>query len=88
MKTPLSDYDRGYITGYATALQNIMFKLTGENSCGKSYDPCTIYPGDVELHSYAFDLRDGGRHHSLSDYNGVDDITDLMLDEAVAWIRG
>lgn len=69
----------GYITGYATALQDIMLILTGENANSKSYDPCEI--DNEYLHSYAYDLKDGGRHHPLSDYDNIEEIKKLMLNE-------
>jgi len=58
--------DKDYLKGYARALQDMMFKLTGDNTCGKSYDPIDFC--DEKIHSYAFDLKDGGRHHPLKDY--------------------
>ena len=76
--------EKEFIKGYATALQDIMYKLTGSNCNSKSYDPCEFYD-DEKLHSYAFDLKDGGRHHPLSDYKDIDEIKDLMLKEAVEW---
>ena len=65
----LTEKEEEFIKGYATALQHIMFKLTGDNTCGKNYDPCEFW--DDQLHSYAFNLKDGGRHHPLSDYGSI-----------------
>ena len=74
-----------YIKGYATALQDIQFKMTGDNYCAKHYDPCEF---DSEtLHSYAYDLKDGGRHHPLSDYKSVKEITYMMLMEIYEAIK-
>jgi len=81
----LTKQDKSYILGYASALQRMMRDLTGENTCGKSYDPCEF--SETEIHSYAFNLKDGGRHHPLSDYEDVDEIVELMLKEAVEWCR-
>lgn len=81
----LNKNEESYIRGYATALQDIMFQLTGENTCGKSYDPVEF--DSKELHSYAFNLKDGGRHHPLEDYNSVDEITTLMLGEATQYCK-
>ena len=74
-----------YLKGYAQALQDVMFKLTGENTCGKSYDPIEF--DETYIHSYAFDLKDGGRHHPLSDYNSIEEITNIMLIESVKFIK-
>ena len=81
----LTEKDKAYIKGYATALQAIMYKLTGENTCGKSYDPCEC--DGKYIHSYAFDMKDGGRHHPMNDYESIDEIEECMLREAVAWIQ-
>jgi hypothetical protein len=78
-----------YLKGYAMAIQDIMYQITGENSCAKSYDPLQV--DDTYLHSYAFNLKDGGRHHPISDYNSLEEITDLMLKEGTErinyWIK-
>lgn len=55
--------DKYYLKGYARALQDMMFKLTGDNTCCKSYDPlhlalirkfhqylCNLLMGDVCHH--------------------------------------
>jgi len=81
----LGEKQIAYIKGYAMAIQDVMVVLTGENSCAKSYDPLQV--DDVYLHSYAFNLKDGGRHHPLSDYKSIQEITDLMLDEGINWIN-
>jgi hypothetical protein len=81
----LTDKQKEYIIGYASALQHIMYKLTGENTCGKSYDPC-MFEGNM-MHSYAFDMKDGGRHHDMGEYKEIEEIEDCMLKEAVEWIK-
>ena len=81
----LGERQIAYLKGYAMAIQSIMAELTGENSCAKSYDPIQI--DDDTIHSYAFDLKDGGRHHPLSDYNSLEEITDLMLEQGVQWCK-
>ena len=81
----LNKKEEQYLKGYAQALQDIMLKLTGENTCGKSYDPIEF--DNTYIHSYAFDLKDGGRHHPLSDYNSIEEITDIMLNESVKFIK-
>ena len=81
----LNKKEEQYLKGYAQALQDVMFKLTGENTCGKSYDPIEF--DETYIHSYAFDLKDGGRHHPLSDYNSIEEITNIMLIESVKFIK-
>jgi hypothetical protein len=75
---------KGYIEGYAAALADVMRYYTSDSSCGKHYDPMQISNGI--MHSYAFDMKDGGRHHPLSDYKDVGDIKQTLLKEAVEWI--
>lgn len=81
----LTENEKEYLKGYATALQDIMYKLTGDNTCGKSYDPIDFSEG--KIHSYAFDLKDGGRHHPLKDYKDIEEICTYMLKEAHDYIK-
>ncbi len=82
----INSEEKEFVRGYASALQDIMLKLTGTNGCSKSYDPCT-FDNNNTLHSYAFDLKDGGRRHLLSNYKDVNELTQLMLKEAVEWCK-
>lgn len=56
---------------------------------GKSYDPLTIElrsDGGGVAHSYIFNFRDGGRHHS---FDSLDNLEDWLLEEAITrckWI--
>jgi hypothetical protein len=76
---------RGYgrIEGYARALDDLMLAITGDSHSMKSYDPMTIEvtPDTATMHSYAFNLKDGGRHHPMSDYSGVAEVCQLLLRE-------
>ena len=72
------------IEGYALACADIMYKLTGESPCAKTYDPMRIE--GVIAYSYAFNLKDGGRHHDLRDYKDVGEILGYILQETVDWI--
>lgn len=81
----LTSRQAGYIEGYAQACADMMFRLTTDSPCAKSYDPMTIVDG-VVMHSYAFNLKDGGRHHRVSDYKDVCEITQYLLNEAVDWV--
>lgn len=77
----LTPREKGYIEGYAAALDRIIYALTGESFSAKSYDPMTIEGGT--MHSYAFNLKDGGRHHPLSAYTSTAEICDLLLKETL-----
>lgn len=76
----LTPREKGRLEGYAAALDDIIRKVTGDGLSAKRYDPMTIEGGTI--HSYAFDLKDGGRHHPLGDYVNADEIRELMLAEA------
>jgi hypothetical protein len=81
----LTDRQKGFVEGYACALDILQYCLTGDSFSGKSYDPATI-EGDT-LHSYAFDLKRGGRHHSLKDFLGGHEICELMLKEILEALK-
>jgi hypothetical protein len=83
----LSPNESRYIEGYAAALQDIIMSLTGENGCAKSYDPMTVESSGEVMHSYAFYMCDGGRHHMVSDYVDIADIKETLLRESETWIR-
>jgi len=83
----LSPDDSRYLEGYAAALQDLMYALTGENCCNKSYDPMTVSDDGETLHSNAFDMRDGGRHHPVTDYADLAEIKKTLLRESEVWIR-
>ena len=74
------------LEGYALGLQDAMKELTGENAMAKHYDPLVIENPSVAK-SYAFDLLDGGRTHDLNQYDDVDHITKVMLQEFVGWVN-
>lgn len=81
----LTNREEGFIEGYARACADLIFLMTGESPCGKSYDPMTVRDGT--MHSYAFDMKGGGRHHSIQDYSGIDEITATLLLETYGDIR-
>ena len=81
----LSKNEQEYLKGYAQALQDIMLRMTGDNGCAKSYDPIDF--SDGKIHSYAFDMKDGGRHHPLGDYKDIEDIKECMAKEAEEWLQ-
>lgn len=77
----LTPEQRQFVEGYATALQDIKYRLTGSDDCSKSYDPMTCE--ETVMHSYAFDMKDGGRHHPTRDYRDVEEILSTLLEETV-----
>jgi len=84
MKTLKKDEQR-YIEGYAAALQDIMRELTGDDLCSKSYDPMTCE--ETVMHSYAFDMKGGGRHHNVKDFKNLEDIKKTLLWEVITNIQ-
>ncbi len=78
----LSERDAGHIEGYATALQDILRAITGEDTCAKMYDPMTVR--EDRISSYAYDLKTGSRGHPLADFESIEEIKALMLKEVIA----
>jgi len=74
-----------HIEAYARALDHIMVALIGDEPSTKRYDPMTVEGG--VMHSYAFNMKDGGRHHPVRDYQSVEEIEQVLLREAVDWVR-
>lgn len=87
MKYIIHEYDKAYLECYAAALQMLMLKLTGENKISKHYDPMDIDLSEQVMHSYAFDMKDGGLHHPVYDYGSRCEIEQVLADEAVRWIK-
>lgn len=85
MKRP-SDRECGYIEGYAAALQDMILKKTGSNTCSKHYDPMTI-DEEWDMMSYAFDMKDGGRSHKFEDYKDIDEIKKVLLNESIKYMQ-
>jgi len=75
----LTEKQQRYLEGYAAALQDLEYRLTGDNNCSKSYDPMTCEP--QVMHSYAFDMKDGGRHHPVKDYKDIEEIKNILVEE-------
>ena len=76
---------KGFVEGYAMALSHVMKSLSGDSPCAKHYDPLLVESGVI--HSYAFDMKDGGRHHPVSDYKDVGEVMQVLLKEAIDWVR-
>ena len=66
-------------------MQDVLKVFTGDNGISKHYDPIDF--DDTYIHSYAFDLRDGGRHHPLNDYKDICDLISVMLNEVCDEIK-
>jgi hypothetical protein len=76
----LTEREAGRIEGYALALDQ-MLGVLAESKSGKSCDPMTV--DGATMHSYAFDMKNGGRQHPISDYESVDEILAYLLSEAL-----
>lgn len=83
-QTTLSNEDARFIEGYAAALWSLALVFDWVDGHCKSYDPMTIKSGT--MHSYVFDMRDGVRHHPMSDYKDKEEICNVLLEEAITWI--
>lgn len=82
MMNKLTPDQQRFLEGYASALQDIEYRLTGDNSCSKAYDPMKC-EGQI-MHSYAFNMKDGGRHHPVKDYKDIEEIKQVLIEET-AW---
>lgn len=61
----ITDDDARFIEGYAAALFDVIRKLTLDEPAVKSYDSMTVDTKRGLLHSYFFNMKDGGRHHPV-----------------------
>ena len=64
----------------------LMLELIGDGG-HKSYDPLTVDREQGVYHSYVFDMRDGGRHHAISDYASHEDAVLTILAEAANRVK-
>jgi len=80
------EHARGWIEGAAMALTKLMHRKTGDSPSSKTYDPMYVWVEKGEISSYAFDLKDGGRHHPISDYEDLGEILEIMVMETLDWI--
>lgn len=81
----LTAEEQRYLEGYAAALQDLQYELTGDNNCSKHYDPLTCEAS--VMHSYAFNMKDGGRHHPVCEYASLDEIKKTLLEEITQELR-
>lgn len=82
---PPTEYERGYIEGAARALWEVLRSTDPSFNHCKAYDPATVK--DDAIHSYVFDLKDGGRHHPISDYESAEEVLTLMVREALEALK-
>lgn len=80
----LGERTAGFIEGYAAALWDIELSLIRDKDghC-KTYDPMQVNIEDGTMHSYVFNMKDGGRHHQISQYSSIEDIRKTLLTETI-----
>ena len=83
-QTTISHDDTKFIEGYAKALWDLSLAFDWIDVHRKSYDPMTIEDGT--MHSYVFNMKDGGRHHPISQYKDKDEVCNILLEEAITWV--
>lgn len=79
----LSERGAGFIEGFAAACASISAALTDYPDCGKSYDPMRVSLERGMMHSYVFNMKDGGRGHPLVEYATFREIADVLIDETL-----
>lgn len=84
----LTDREAGQVEGFAAAMDRVFEFITHDQRSGKSYDPMTVSEDRTTMHSYAFDMKDGGRHHPVSDYASVREILDTLFMETISEMAG
>ena len=84
MEKPTTE-EIAYLKGYAEALQDILFELTGSNDNAKSYDPLDFR--ENYFLSYAYTLKSGARRHYLEEFVSKEEIKKLMLEEVSTLIK-
>lgn len=82
-QTTISHDDARFIEGYAAALWHLILAFDWMEGHCKTYDPMTI-DGDT-MHSHVFDMKNGGRHHPISDYKDKEEVCNVLLEEAITW---
>ena len=81
----LSNKEKAHLRGYAQALQDLMFAMTGDNTCAKRYDPIAF--DEKHIYSYAFDFKNGTRVHPLAEFESIEEIKSFMVSEAKEYIE-
>ena len=67
----------GFVEGAAYALSAAL----DHDFCDKHYDPLTVNRRYGCFDSYAFDMKDGGRNHPISDYNTIREVIECLVEE-------
>lgn len=80
---PFTEHQKAIVLEYlAQKLWKTLIKVGIMESYCKSYDPLLI-DGNI-AHSYVFDMKDGGRHHSFKDYK---DLEQMLIDNTADLIN-
>lgn len=79
----LKERGAGFIEGFASACASLSYVLCHYPDGGKSYDPMKVDLQRGTMHSYVFNMRDGGRSHSLADYSTYQDIANVLFAETI-----
>jgi hypothetical protein len=66
-----------FLEGYAAALQDVEYQMTKDNGGPKAYDPTQC--NEEIMHSYPFNMKDGGRHHPVKKYKDIEEIKMVLL---------
>lgn len=83
-QTTISNDDARFVEGYAAALWHLALAFNWVDDGCKSYDPMTIE--SETMHSYVFDMKDGGRHHPIAEYKNREEICNVLLEDAITWV--
>jgi hypothetical protein len=76
---------RVYLEGVAYGLWTALFMAGVHDGYSKMYDPL-YFEGD-EVHSYVFDLWDGGRHHNLKEIDSLEKVLTYLEQETMAQLK-
>lgn len=82
---PLNDEQKRHVMVWMAGViwDKIAVAGLGLDGHSKSYDPLSFSP-DGKVHTYVFNLHDGGRHHSFTSFA---DIETRIIQETVDAIR-
>lgn len=70
-------HKKDVLVWYANKLWKMLIRTGISDTHCKSYDPLEFDDEERVVHSYVFDLHDGGRHHEYKTLREVEDGLDL-----------